>query len=184
LKAAVTVAHADFFSFVPNGSGWLAAGESIDGTLSLQAHDGSNHPVTAQQAKGHGLKARPYYDLVGDGIVYYPSPSFAEVPSNPDDRNVLYRLVDLFEPGGIWENRTNPSLFASFGSFAGDKGGGCGSGAIGCNTNAANAPWGWDDGNDGPVLRGELATDPVKLVNRYFTVPEGLSGTYTHNPYR
>ena len=184
LKAAVTVAHSDFYSFLPSGSGWTAASESLDGTLSLASFDGASHPVTAQQAKGHGLKARPYYDLEGDGVVYFPSLTLAEVPSTPDDRNVSYRLLDLFEAGGVWENRNNTALFASFGSFAGDRGGGCGSGAIACNTNAANAPWGWDDGNDGSVARGELATDPVKLAKRYFTIPESVSTTYTYNPYR
>ena len=48
--------------------------------------------------------------------------------------------------------------------------------------NSANAPWGWDDGNDLPA-RGELATDPAKLSAEYFTIPGGLSRAYTHNPY-
>jgi hypothetical protein len=184
LKAAVTVAHSDFFSFVPAGSGWTSGGESVDGALQLASFAGAAHPVTAQEAKGHGLKARPFYDIRGDGIVYFPSATVAEVPSTPDDRDVLYKLVDIFAAGGLWERRAQSPLFASFGSFAGDTGGGCGGGAIGCSTNAANAPWGWDDGNDGPVLRGELATDPAKLAEEYFNVPEGLSVGYTWNGFR
>jgi hypothetical protein len=184
LKSAVTVAHTDFFSYTPAGSGWSSGAESIDGSLTMANYNGLAHPVTAQQAKGHGLKARPYYDIQGgDGVVYYPSLGTAEVPSTYNDRNVLYKLVDIFEPGGLWEQRNNLALFASFGSFFGDKTGGCGSGAIGCSTNAANAPWGWDDGNDGP-LRGALATDPAGLVRNYFTIPEGVSVVYTFNPYR
>jgi len=183
LKAAVTVAHKDFFSFVPSGGNWTAGGEDVDGTLSLESFGGNLHPVTAQQAKGHGLKARPYYDIDGDGVVYYPSLTTAEVPSGPDDRNVLYKLVDIFEPNGLWDNRNNASLFASVGSFAGDDSGGCGSGAIGCDTNAANTPWGWDDSNDGPG-RGALATDPAGLAKNYFAIPEAVSTTYTFNPYR
>lgn len=85
--------------------------------------------------------------------------------------------------GGLWDQRNNTSLFASFGSFAGDKTGGCGSGTIGCDTNAANTPWGWDDSNDGPA-RGTLATDPAGLANNYFHIPEGISTAYTFNPYR
>jgi hypothetical protein len=96
---------------------------------------------------------------------------------------VSYKLVDIFEPGGLWDQRANSSLFASFGSFAGDKTGGCGSGAIGCDTNAANTPWGWDDSNDGPG-RGALATDPAGLVSNYFHIPEGISAAYSFNPYR
>jgi hypothetical protein len=183
LESAVTVAHTDFFSYVPSGGSWTANHESVDGTLQMVSYAGSLHPVTAQQAKGHGLKARPYYDIVGDGVVYYPSLTTAEVPSGPDDRNVLYKLVDIVEAGGLWDQRNNTSLFASFGSFAGDKTGGCGSGAIGCDTNAANTPWGWDDSNDGPG-RGALATDPAGLVSNYFRIPEGLNSTYTVNPFR
>jgi hypothetical protein len=115
--------------------------------------------------------------------VYYPSLATAEVPSGPDDRNVLYKLVDIFEAGGMWAQRDNTWLFASYGSFAGDKTGGCGSGAIGCSTNAANAPWGWDDGNDAPG-RGALALDPAGLVNNYFRIPEGISTAYVVNGYR
>jgi hypothetical protein len=183
LKSVVTVAHKDFYSFTPSGSSWTSNAESIDGTLQMASFDGATHPVTAQEAKGHGLKARPYYDIKGDGIIYYPSLTTAEVPSGPDDRNVLYKLVDIFEAGGLWDQRNNTALFASFGSFAGDKTGGCGSGAIGCDTNAANTPWGWDDGNDGPG-RGALANDPAGLAANYFRVPEGIDTSYTFNAYR
>jgi hypothetical protein len=183
LQAAVTVAHTDFFSFVPAGGSWTGSAETVDGTLQLTNLPDGGHPVTAQQAKGHGLKARPAYDIVGDGVVYVPSLTTAEVPSNPDDRNVSYQLIDILAPGGMWDQRNNPSLFASFGSFAGDTTGGCGSGAISCGTNSANAPWGWDDHDDGPA-RGALATDPAGLARNYFTIPEGISTTYTFNPFR
>ena len=183
LQAAVTVAHTDFFSFVPSGGTWTSGGESVDGALQMMALADGTHPVTAQQAKGHGLKARPFYDIVGDGVVYFPSLTTAGVPTNPDDRNVSYQLVDILAPGGMWDQRANPSLFASFGSFAGDNTGGCGSGAIGCSANSPNAPWGWDDHDDGPA-RGALATDPAGLVRAYFTTPEAVSTTYTFNPFR
>jgi hypothetical protein len=183
LKGVVTVAHTDFFSFVPSGATWTSGGESMDGTLQMTALADGTHPVTAQEAKGHGLKARPYYDINGDGVVYFPSLTTAEVPSGPDDRNVLYKLVDILAPGGLWEQRNNTALFSGFGSFAGDNTGGCGSGAVGCSTNSANAPWGWDDSNDVPG-RGALASDPVGVVRAYFTIPESISTTYTFNPFR
>lgn len=183
LQSAVTVAHKDFFSYVPSGGTWSTRAESVDGTLQMLDLGDGSHPVTAQQAKGHGLKARPYYDIVGDGVVYYPSLSAAEAPSGPDDRNVAYQLVDIFEPGGLWDRRNDSNLFAAWGSFAGDKSGGCGGGTIGCDSNAANTPWGWDDGNDGPG-RGALASDPAGLVSNYFRVPEGVSLSYSFNPYR
>lgn len=183
LKSAVTVAHTDFFSYVAPGSSWSSGNESVDGTLQMASTGGALHPVTAQEAKGHGLKARPGYDIVGDGIIYYPSLTTAEVPSGPDDRNVSYKLIDILTPGGLWDQRNNTSLFASFGSFAGDTTGGCGSGAIGCDTNAANTPWGWDDHDDGPG-RGALATDPAGVDSNYFHIPEAISGVYTFNPFR
>jgi hypothetical protein len=182
LKSVVTVAHTDFFSYLPGGGSWQGGAESVDGTLQMANFGGALHPVTAQEAKGHGLKARPGYDIVGDGVVYYPTLDTAEVPSGPDDRDVRYKLVDIFEPGGLWAQSSNPSLFGGYGAFAGDKSGGCGSGTIGCGENSANTPWSWDDGNDGPS-RGALGLDPAGLTSNYFRVPEPSSNVYTFNPY-
>ncbi|AGL18143.1 hypothetical protein [Actinoplanes sp. N902-109] len=183
LRSAVTVAHTDFYSYTPAGSTWTNGSETIDGTLTLAAspHDSFQHPVTAQERGGHGLKAYPQYTIDGDGIIYYPSTT-AETPSGSNDRDVQYALIDIFGSGGLWAERTNPSLFASLGTFAGDTSGDCGVGTFACGTNSANAPWGWDDGNDLPG-RGEIATDPAKLSAEYFTVPGTLSRTYTYNPY-
>jgi hypothetical protein len=183
LRAAVTVAHTDFFSYVPAGGGWTSGGESVDGTLQMMTLGDGAHPVTAQEAKGHGLKARPDYDIVGDGVVYFPSLTTAEVPSHPDDRSVSYRLIDMLATGGLWDQRNNTSLFASFGTFAGDGSGTCGDGLPTCSSNSANASWGWDDQNDGPT-RGALARDPAGLARAYFTIPEAISTTYTFNPFR
>lgn len=51
--------------------------------------------------------------------------STAETPASVYDRDVQYRLVDIFAASGLWTNRNNAALFASSGSFAGDSGGGC-----------------------------------------------------------
>jgi hypothetical protein len=184
LRSAVTVAHSDFYSYTPAGSTWTDGRENVDGTLQTQAspHDSFRHPVTAQETQGHGLKAYPQYRIKGgDGIVYYPS-TVAETPSSGNDRDVRYKLVDIFSPGGLWAQRGNHNLFAGLGTFAGDASGDCGTGTWGCPANSANAPWGWDDGDDLPG-RGEIATDPAKLSAEYFTVPPGQSRSYTFNPY-
>lgn len=183
LRQAVTVAHTNFYSYTPSGSTWTGGRETVDGTLQLASspHDSFQHPVTAQEAQGHGLKAYPQYAINGDGIVYYPSTS-AETPSGADDRDVQYKLIDIFASGGLWAQRENTDLFASLGTFAGDTTGGCGTGTYACGTNSANAPWGWDDGDDLPG-RGELATDPAKLSAEYYTIPGTFSRTYTYNPY-
>jgi hypothetical protein len=183
LRGAVTVAHSNFYSYTPVGSTWTGGLESVDGTLQLQAspHDSFLHPVTAQQAQGHGLKAHPQYAINGDGVVYYPS-TVAEAPSGGNDRDVRYQLVDIFAAGGLWAQRANAELFAHLGTFAGDDSGDCGVGTFDCGLNSANAPWGWDDGDDLPG-RGQIATDPAKLSAEYFTIPGTLSRAYTYNPY-
>lgn len=174
LQGIVTVSHSDFFSFVPTGSPLQGNQEDVDGTLSFETYNGQPHPVTAQEAKGHGLKANPYYSINGDGIKYLPSPEFtAEAPDNANDRDVKYKLVNIFEPNGLWDQRFNTMLFNSAdGGFKSSYGNG-----------GANAPWAWDDGNDVPG-KGELATDPAKLVNSYFKNLGTFSLTYTKNKYK
>jgi hypothetical protein len=179
LRSAVTVAHTSFYSYTPSGSTWTGGRETVDGTLRTQSspHDSFQHPVTAQEVQGHGLKAYPQYTINGDGIVYYPAAQ-GETPSSGNDRDVRYELIDVFAAGGLWAQRGNSSL----GTFAGDTSGGCGVGTFSCGTNSANAPWGWDDGDDLPA-RGEIATDPAKLSAEYFTVPGELARAYSYNPY-
>jgi hypothetical protein len=179
VEAGVTVAHSNFYSFVPARGRWSPADESVDGVLELDSRSG--RPMTTQEARGHALRAWRS-GVPFDGIVYYPSLAPVEPPS-PHARTAAYALLDIFAPGGLWERRDS-RLFSARGAFAGDRGGACGSGGILCTTNAANAPWGWDDHDDGDVGRGDIACDPVKLVTRYFRAPERVSRAYTHNPYR
>jgi hypothetical protein len=183
LRAAVTVVHNDFYSYVPEGSPWQSGHEDIDGGLSLMPFEGELHPVTAQQAETHALKAWPYYSIKREGLVYYPSLTQAEVPESPNDRQVRYRLLDLLEPRGLWARRSDPTTFASFGSFAGNTTGGCGRGALWCTRNAAHAPWAWNDLDDA-VPRGAMASDPALLLTRYFRIPERMSRSYRFNPFR
>lgn len=179
LEAAVTLAHSDFYSFVPAGGRWSAGSESIDGVLEVDARSGER-PLTTQEAKGHALKAWRSGARF-DGIVYQPSLVAAPQPS-PGEPTATYVLVDLFEPGGVWERRGDPNLFIKSGSFAGNSGGDCGSGGVVCTENAANPPWNWNDSDDG-VPRGAIALDPLTLVTRYFRSPEPLSLDYAYNPY-
>ena len=184
LVGAVTVAHKDFFSYTPEGSPLTSGAESLDGKLSTADFEGVQHPITAQEAKGHGLKAWPQYDINGDGVKYYPSLTTAEEPSSASDSDVRYKLLDIYGSEGLWTRRSLSELFASDGTFRGDTSGGCGYVAGQCGTNSANAPWGWDDGNDGAVARGEIATDPAKLAAIYFSPASRFSTTYTFNPFK
>ncbi|MGH3749206.1 MAG: hypothetical protein ACRDT8_17600, partial [Micromonosporaceae bacterium] len=173
-EAMVTVAHLDFYSFTPAGSPYTNGQESIDGTVIMQSYGGFAHPSTFQEAKGHGVKAWDGSGAPGgDGVVYYPSGT-AQVPSGGNDQSVGYQLIDIFGSGGLWAHRNDPATFASWGTFRGDNG----------SDNAANAPWGWDDHDDGSDLqRGLLATDPAKLVSLYFNNEGSFSRTYQSNGY-
>lgn len=172
-QGMVTVSHSDFFSFIPNGSPLQSNEESIDGTVTMESFNGELRPATAQEAKGHGLKANPYYTINGDGIKYFPSLNgTAEIPSSANDRDVRYKLVDIFEAGGLWDQRFNTSLFKSAeGSFQSSYGSG-----------GANAPWAWDDGNDTPGW-GALGKDPAFLVSKYYKNLGNFSFNYIDNKY-
>jgi hypothetical protein len=205
LKAAVTVAHSNFYSYVPSGSDFTSGAESVDGTLPLKGDphtDDHPRPFTAQQANTHAAWAETAISKVasqytsGDGVLYYPG-STAEVPSGPNDRDVQYTLTDVFTSGGMWDERHLTSLFADPDSFAGDDssdpyGAACGAGGVlgpaygTCDTDAANPPWAWDDGDDLPGA-GYLATNPAELVADYFDwpgEPATADTSYTWNQYQ
>lgn len=175
LEAMVTTFHKDFYSFKPGGGSYTNGQETIDGTVRFQSYDGADHPVTFQEAKAHGIKTWDGTNYTNTDVVYYyPSRGAGEVPENGNDRDVKYQLVDTFAAGGFWDHRNDPQTFSSWGAFNGNNG-----------TGGANAPWGWDDQNDGGnLLGGELATDPAKLVSIYFGNLGEFALNYLRNPYR
>ncbi len=196
LEGMVTVFHNDFYSYTPVGSPLRNGAQNIDGTLTMSSYSGSQHPLTTQEAKGHGLKAWPYTGSFKgasneDGIIYYPSKTTSEVPTSGNDRDVQYLLLDVFAPNGVWQHQLDEAsfssssglTFASWGTFKGDSSGGCGAGAPTCSTNSANAPWGWDDSNDGAVYKGEMALDPAHLTDVYFDGLGTFDTMYTRNPF-
>lgn len=173
LQAMVTTFHKDFFSYTVSGSSWQNNHETNDGTITMENYNNESHPTTGHEAKGHGLKAYPYVNIVGDGIRYVPGRT-AGVPTNPDDRNVSYKLVDVFAAGGLWEQRNNTQLFNSpSGGLVSSYGDG-----------GANAPWAWNDGDDGDVQSGEIATDPAKMFNIYYKNLGTFDLNYIYNQYK
>ena len=174
LQGMITVFHSDFYSFTPEGSPLQANQETIDGKISLQNYNGTQHPLIAQEAKGHGLKAWPYVKInSGDGLISYPSLTAAGLPKDLYDTNVSYKLVDIFEANGLWDHREDANLFESdHGSFLKSYGSG-----------TAHAPWKWDDANDQPG-DGELAKDPAHVASVYFTNFGAFSTQYLHNQYQ
>ncbi|WP_378186235.1 hypothetical protein ACE939_14080 [Aquimarina sp. W85] len=173
---AVTVFHSDFYSYKAPDSGLTNGSESIDGTLTLQNYEGISRFKTSAEAKGHGIKAHAKQKPGGsDYIVYYPSKTISEYPLDIKDRNVKYKLMNIFENGGMWEQRFNTNLFKNTKSFQKSYGNG-----------TANAPWNWDDKNDGDkqgLLSGGLAYYPAHLVDEYYNGLGGFDKTYTYNPY-
>lgn len=175
LLGVVTVCHNDFYSYKPSGSPLTDGDEDIDGTVNMKPFDGQLHPRTAQAAKSHCLKVPPHVRIRGgDGIKYYPKGT-PQQPGSANDRDVGYKLVNIFYGDGLWDHRHNYSeTFHTYGVFRGDDG----------IDNKAKAPWKWDDRNDGPeLLGGELAVDPAKLVQIYFNGLGSFSQTYTYNGY-
>jgi hypothetical protein len=184
----ITVSHLDFYSYVPEDSSWTDGDEDIDGILSFAPATGGLHPVTSQEAKGHGLKAWPYAgDFTGnpgeDGVRYVPGDTMG-VPVVGSTADVPYQLVELFE--WVWPLQIGTfAPYADWGSLAGDESGGCGDGvSVTCSEDAANMPWAWDDHDDGGALQaGMLGLDPATLVDRYFDGLGDFSLDYVANRY-
>lgn len=164
--AMVTLAHSDFYSFTDSDeapSKNIGEGhEDIDGDVDFMGA----HPEICIQAKGHGIVGDPAknlpddttvtweFDFNGDYVIYYPY-GYAEVPDGGNDRNVSYALRAVDE---LWDRRYDSQVFAYYGAFAGDTYG----------DDKANAPWAWDDRDDGEMQAGEIFTDPAHLIDYYF----------------
>lgn len=184
LKAIVTVFHINFYSYrnrtIPEADWFVGNREDIDGEILFELWLGEEHPITAQESEGHGLKAWPHVKIEGDdGVVYFPSLERQTQPVGPNDRENLYRLDDIFVENGLWDRRNNTETFSSYGTFNGDN----------HQWGKAHPPWGWDDtGVAGQsadnVGAGVIATDPVKLVKSYFGNLGVFSETYIYNLYK
>lgn len=192
--AMVTVAHSSFNAYAPENATVTRNPQGQLKKVLFQTFDGNLHPKTAQEPKGHGLYAYPTSDFSGtdarDGIIYYPSKTVTEVPQSGNDRNVKYKLINLFD-SNLWDlqlfestNAVAHRTYATWGWFMGDKSGGCGDGVtMVCAVNSAGAPWIWDDDNDGTIHPGAMALDPALLAHRYFSGLGNFSLTYTRNKY-
>jgi hypothetical protein len=163
----ITVAHNNYYSY----SNALASNrESIDAEVRFEkGPDRLLHPCSYQEPLGHGCYAykgrlRPYirYEPVQPGQALTRPADIV-----PRERNVTkqasYELIDMMQPGGLWEKRWSGKIgepFVVSGQLAGTKHG----------LNAANPPWRWEDLNDGPDLQaGNMAYDPAYLAWQYFS---------------
>lgn len=196
--AMLTTPHGGINSYVPINStltrnNIVFSGNNFNGKVTFKNYDGALHPTTVQHAKNHAIYAFPSGDFSGkanqDGIIYYPSKTIAELPSSGNDRNVKYKLLNVFD-FNLWALQlfestelSSHNTYYNWGHFSGDKTGGCGNGAsVTCSTNAASPPWGWAFSNY-PKYRGLLALDPATTVNDYFSGLGNFSLNYTTNKY-
>jgi hypothetical protein len=128
----------------------------------------------------------------GDGIIYIPGMRSGVPDYNKAVDTVSYALIDIFEPGGLWDRREQidwkmdgrrcgergaPNcMWGYFGAFRGQRWG----------VDKANAPWRWDHADD-TLPPGMQAYDPLRLVEEFNNLSEvpadQLSRKYTSNSY-
>ncbi|NBD23303.1 hypothetical protein [Paenibacillus glycinis] len=169
-----TMAHNQWYDYT-NDPSITTGSDNVDGGVLFSG----SHPQVFCQANGqspsggHGVKA--YDGSVapgGDGIVYDYTGQ-ADFPTSTTGSYANHYGYALIEWGDLWSKRTDPNVFASWGTFGGDN-----------NTaNSANAPWGWDDSSDGPALQGMNWSDPALQVDVHLNGLGSFSHVYVSNPY-
>ena len=181
-----TRAHWDFYQYTndPNiGTG----SDDVDGGI---IPDSEGRPTVFIEAKGHGVYAWDGSDFPGgDGVIYRYCSNVTDYPEYGDDSNVTYSLIPIMR--SLWPRRHDignghmydqPFIYSggrfSFvneipGSFDGDTN----------QPDAANPPWGMDDGDDGAVYKGDWFFDPAYTVNVHLSIPYDFSLDYVYNPY-
>jgi hypothetical protein len=204
VEALITISHFHFYSF----AGWEQGGEKVGGDFIIKGWtedlDGPIQ-VTSRFSRGRGepdSRFKLYSESGGHAIKgslkgfgrdnrivrYRPSLRTAEEPREDGFekdgdayyQTACYRLVSVFDRGGLWEHRHDPRVFQANdrGQAAFVKQDEDGSLVAG----SANPPWGWDDNND-RHKPGDFAWDPARLVAGYFTGLGEYSRQYVHNRY-
>jgi hypothetical protein len=205
VDAFITISHFHFYcyagwrrtemDYLYPGRGWEKGVhgrlERLDGNIWPRADGDRTRFSLYSQAKGHGIRGdRKGWGSEKQIIRYFPSLSESGEPgldegAFSEDRGYLFqdvrfRLIDIHEPGGLWENRDNPDVFQD-----NDRGqpafvtlDDSGRRIAG----SANPPWGWEDIDDRHDC-GMIALDPARLVYDYLDGFPDYSLEYLHNPY-
>ena len=201
LRAMETLAHNNVYSHVL-GDDIRAGAHNIDGPIDL--HDGS-HPMIFIEAGGHGVlgatNSHSYFDAEtgdfksGSGLTYVYKGK-AERPKHPNDRDVGYELLPMWEhwwlraqgpakAEGMFDayysyrpvgNRPVPRYAEIAGSFLGRAE----------SQNKAKPFWGWHDNRTrkaGLLATGQWALDPAYSAQVDLSFPEDFSVDYIYNPY-
>ena len=201
LQTMETLAHNNIYSY-RNDRSVKKGVHRFDGNVEL--HDGA-HPVVFIESGGHGVygsddghsrfSVRRNEFSEGTGVTYVFK-SKAERPRHPDDRNVGYELLPIYEHWWLrahgaakqgrafdayysyepFGRRPRPRLGEIAGSFLGRKHG----------SNKAKPFWGWHDNRTRKrkvLATGQWGLDPAYAVSRNLRFPGRFSVDYTYNPY-
>ena len=201
LQTMETLAHNNIYSY-RNDRSVKKGVHRFDGNVEL--HDGS-HPVVFIESGGHGVygsadghsrySVRRNEFSEGTGVTYVFKGK-AERPRHPDDREVGYELLPIYEhwwlrahgaskqsrafdayyPYEPFGGRPRPRLAEIAGSFLGRKHG----------SNKAKPFWGWHDNRTRKrkvLATGQWGLDPAYAVSRNLRFPGRFSVDYTYNPY-
>ena len=201
LQTMETLAHNNIYSY-RNDRAVKKGVHRLDGKVEFS--DGS-HPVVFIESGGHGVYGtdggHSRYSVRGDEFfegtgVTYVFKGKAERPRHPDDRNVGYELLPIYEhwwlrahgpskQGRAFDayyayaprgGRPRPRLAEIAGSFLGRKHG----------SNKAKPFWGWHDNRTRKrkvLATGQWGLDPAYAVSRNLRFPRRFSLDYTYNPY-
>ncbi len=200
VRAMETLAHNNVYSYAADREIGGKA-HNIDGPLEL--HDGS-HPMIFIEAGGHGVlgatDSHSYFDVESGGFrsgsgVTYVYGGEAERPEHPNDREVGYELLPMWEhwwlraheqpEDGMFDAyfsyrpvgaRPVPRHAEIAGSFLGRA----------QSENKAKPFWGWHDNRTrkaGLLATGQWALDPAYSAQVDLDFPERFSVDYTYHPY-
>ena len=133
VEALITVSHRDFYSYAGGDRGGTPAGpyriqgwaEDVDGPIEETARfagrgeprrrfklyaDGGGHAIRGNKrgwgSESHILRYRPSTTRAG-----VPKENAFERDGDAYFQTVRYKLVSVFEPGGLWKQRDNPRVF-------------------------------------------------------------------------
>ncbi len=201
LQTMETLAHNNIYSY-RNDRGVKKGVHRLDGKVEFSD---SSHPVVFIESGGHGVygsdgghsrySARRDEFSEGTGVTYVFKGK-AERPRHPNDRNVGYELLPIYEHWWLRAHgpskrsrafdayyayepqggRPRPPLAEIAGSFLGRKHG----------SNKAKPFWGWHDNRTRKrkVLgTGQWGLDPAYAVSKNLHFPGRFSLDYTYNPY-
>lgn len=166
-----TQAHLDFHAY-SNDPSIRADSHEIDGLIRMKG----SHPEILVEWGGHGN-----YGLTKDvsdmqGIIYKYTGK-AELPnSNLGNFKAEYGY-ELISLDPLWQRKDLKGKGTPYRAF----------GQMGTDNfswlNGAQTPWVHDDVNDGPVVSGDILSDPVYMISTHFKGLGDFSQDYVYHPY-